>query len=72
MERTDRIAGGIFVVVLMFFTLVPFNNDIQGMAVAAGSGELIRTFASIFPVLWVGLMFIVLAFTGYEVYGSLA
>jgi hypothetical protein len=60
-----------FVVVLMFFTATPFNDEIQGLALASGAGPLIIIFAGVFPLLWIGLMFIVLAFTGYEVYGSL-
>ncbi len=66
MDRKERIAGGLFVVVLMLLTAAPFNNDIQALANAAGSTEAVRAFASVFPILWVGLLFTVLALTGYE------
>lgn len=66
MDRKERIAGGLFVVVLMLLTIVPFNDSVQALANEAGSTEAVRAFAIVFPGLWVGLLFIVLAFTGYE------
>ena len=68
MENTERIAGGIFLIVLMIFTLNPFNNDIQALASAAGSTEIVRVFAEIFPILYVGLMFTIMGFTGYDIF----
>ena len=62
-----KVAGGMFVFVLMLFTAVPFNDEVQGLALAAGATEMVKVFAIIFPLLWVGFIFIVLAFTGYEV-----
>ena len=70
MDNQARIAGGIFVFVLMFFTAAPFNDEIQGLALASGASTIVKSFSIVFPVLWVGLIFIVLAFTGYEVLRS--
>ena len=66
MEGQERVAGGIFVFVLMLFTAVPFNDQIQGLALETGASEGVKAFAIVFPVLYVGLLFTVLAFTGYE------
>ena len=68
MENTERIAGGIFLIVLMIFTLNPFNNDIQALASAPGSVEIVRVFAQIFPIMYVGLMFTIMGFTGYDIF----
>lgn len=68
MENTERIAGGIFLIVLMIFTLNPFNNDIQALASATGSTEIVRVFAEIFPIMYVGLMFTIMGFTGYDIF----
>lgn len=67
MDNQTRIAGGIFVSILMIFLAVPFNDEIQGLALATGATGAIRTFAIIFPYFWIGLIFIILAFTGYDV-----
>ena len=71
MEGQERVAGGIFVFVLMLFTAVPFNDQIQGLALATGATEGVIAFAIVFPVLYVGLIFTVLAFTGYEAIKSI-
>jgi hypothetical protein len=71
MERDERIAGGLFVFVLMLLTIQPFNNDVQALAAAAGSTQAVQAFAIVFPILYAGLMFIILAFTGAEVYESM-
>ena len=68
MENTERIAGGIFLIVLMIFTLNPFNNDIQALASTPGSIEIVRVFAQIVPIMYVGLMFTVMGFTGYDIF----
>ncbi len=68
MENTERIAGGIFLIILMIFTLNPFNNDIQALASAAGSTEIVRVIAEIFPIMYVGLIFTILGFTGYDIF----
>ena len=67
MENQERISGGIFLFVLMLFLLTPLNNDVQTAALAAGSAEWIRAIAPIFSLVWVSFMFIILAFTGYDV-----
>lgn len=67
MENMERISGGFFVIVLMIFTLTPFNNEIQGMASVTGASEIIRIIAEVFPILYVGLIFIIAAFTGYDI-----
>jgi hypothetical protein len=67
MDNLGKIAGGIFVFVLMFFTYVPFNDEIQGLALAAGASEIVIAFALVFPYLWIGFIFTILAFTGYEI-----
>ena len=72
MDRQERVAGGIFVSVLMLFTVVPFNDSIQGLALATGASEGIIVFAIVFPVLYVGLIFTILAFTGYEAIKSIS
>lgn len=71
MENMERISGGFFIIVLMIFTLNPFNNDIQTMASAAGSSEIVRVIAEVFPILYVGLIFIVAAFTGYDIFSQM-
>ena len=71
MERQERVAGGIFVFVLMLFTAVPFNDQIQGLALETGASEGVIAFAIVFPVLYVGLIFTILAFTGYEAIRSI-
>lgn len=71
MDRQERVAGGIFVFVLMLFTAVHFNDSIQGLALAAGASEAVIALAIVFPVLYVGLLFTVLAFTGYEAIRSI-
>lgn len=71
MGKQERVAGGIFVFVLMIFTAVPFNDQIQGLALATGASEGVIAFAIVFPVLYVGLIFIILAFTGYEAINSM-
>ena len=71
MENQERIAGGIFVAVLMFFLLNPLTNDIQAAAAAAGSAEWIRAIAPQFPLLWVSFIFIILAFTGYDIFKNM-
>lgn len=63
----QQIAGGIFVSVLMILTARPFNDEIQGLALAAGATEMIKAVAIVFPYIYIGLLFIVLAYTGYEV-----
>ena len=68
MENTERIAGGIFLIVLMIFTLNPLNNDVQALASADGSTEIVRVFADIFPIMYVGIMFTIMGFTGYDVF----
>ena len=67
----ERISGGFFIIVLMIFTLNPFNNEIQAMASAAGSAEIIRVIARVFPMFYVGLIFIVAAFTGYDIFSQM-
>ncbi len=71
MENTERIAGGIFLIVLMLFTLNPLNNDVQTLASAAGSTEIVRVFAEIFPIMYVGLMFVIMGFTGYDIFSQM-
>ena len=71
MGRQERVAGGIFVFVLMLFTAVPFNDSIQGLALATGASEGVIAFAIVFPILYVGLIFTILAFTGYEAIKSM-
>lgn len=71
MENTERIAGGIFLIVLLVFTLTPFNNDIQALASAPGSTEIVRVIAEIFPILYVGLIFTLLGFTGYDIFSQM-
>ena len=71
MDRQERVAGGIFVFVLMLFTAVPFNDPIQGFALATGASEGVIAFALVFPVFYVGLIFTILAFTGYEAIKSM-
>lgn len=71
MENMERIAGGFFIIVLMIFTLTPLNNDLQAMASAAGSSEIVRVIAEVFPILYVGLIFIVAAFTGYDIFNQM-
>ena len=68
MENMARISGGFFLIVLMVFTLQPFNNDIQAMASATGSAEIVRVIAEVFPVLYVGIMMTIAAFTGYDIF----
>ena len=72
MENTERIAGGIFLIVLMIFTLNPLNNDVQALASAAGSTEIVRVFAEIFPIMYVGIMFTIMGFTGYDIFRQMA
>ncbi len=67
MDRQERIAGGLFIVVLMLFTVQPFNNDIQSAAAASGASEAVQVIALVFPIFYVGIMFTVLALTGYDV-----
>jgi hypothetical protein len=71
MDNQERIAGGFFIFVLMFFLLNPLNNDMQAAAAAPGAAEWVIAFAPNFQLIWVGLMFIVLAFTGYDVLKSI-
>ena len=71
MENMDRISGGFFLIVLMIFTLNPLNNDIQALASAAGSAEVIRVIAQVFPTLYVGLIFTIAAFTGYDIFSQM-
>ena len=68
MENTERIAGGFFIIVLMILTLTPFNNDIQAAALVDGAAEVVIAFAEVFPLLWVGLIFTVTGFTGYDIF----
>ena len=67
MENTERIAGGIFIIVLMILTLTPFNSDIQTLALADGAAKVVIAFAEVFPILWVGLIFTIAGFTGYDI-----
>ena len=71
MENMDRISGGFFLIVLMIFTLNPFNNDIQALASAAGSTEIVRVIAKVFPILYVGIIFTIAAFTGYDIFNQM-
>jgi hypothetical protein len=71
MENTEKVAGGLFVVVLMLLLATPLNDEIQGLAMAAGASDVVRAVAVFFPVFWIGLMFIVLAFSGYEAIQSM-
>jgi hypothetical protein len=68
MKNTERIAGGFFIIVLMILTLNPFNNDIQAAAIADGATEIVIAFAEVFPILWVGLIFTIAGFTGYDIF----
>jgi hypothetical protein len=67
MSEQTKIAGGVFVFLLMFFLTTPLNDEVQGYAQATGASEGVIAIALIFPYFWVGITFIVLAFTGWEI-----
>ncbi len=71
MDNMERISGGFFIIVLMVFTLTPLNDGIQALALAAGSAEIIRVIARVFPMFYVGMIFIVAAFTGYDIFSQM-
>lgn len=70
MDDQSKIAGGIFVFVLMFLTAAPLNDEVQGFALAAGASEVVKAFALVFPIMWVGIAFIILAFVGNDIIES--
>lgn len=70
MDDQSRIAGGLFVFVLMLLTATPLNNEVQIKALATGASEVVKAFAIVFPVMWVGIAFIILAFIGNDIIES--
>jgi hypothetical protein len=62
-----KATGGILVGFMMLLTLDPFNDTVQGFAITNPSNFIYTGIAEVFPYFYTGLMFIVFAFSLYEI-----
>jgi len=60
-------AGSIFLIMLMILSFLPLKTEVDALAVAEGAGNFETLLSTIFPFVWLFLIFVFASLVIYDV-----